>query len=469
MKKAVFTWFFLSSAFLFAQQEWTLKKCIETALQNNLQIKMQENNVWFSKHRLQQSYTLHLPTLNAMATHIYNFGQTIDPYTNQFANTRVRSNNFAIQGQWTIFAGGQNLNLLKQNAWQYKADRSIYEKQKNEIILTIANLYLTALLRKESMENARLQMEITQQQKNRIEKMVNAGMAREIEEKNLNAQYMAEKANFINAENQYKSALLNLKQAMLLSSADTLILTVPDIEYEMQQGIPLESVEVIYEKCEKNMPQIRAAEESLRAAEYAFRASRGAFYPRIVLSASLGTGYSGLQKEVTGVTYVGYDTLGFTTGGEYVLTPAFDVQTRTMNFIDQLDRNFNQSVGVTLSVPIFNAWNARLNKQRMEVAMKNAAWQVEQARQQLYMEVETAYQNIFLARQTYEARKTSRDAFYENFRYVQVQYEAGVVDIFQYYDVKNKWMKAESDLIQAKYDLIFRMKILDFYMGKNIQ
>lgn len=452
-----------------AQEKWDLKKCIETAWENNIQIKMQENNEWLAQKILQQSYATHFPTLNGIATHVYNFGQTIDPYTNQFANSRVRSNNFALQSQWTLFAGRQNYFTTRQNIWNYKSSQSTTQATKNNIALQVANLFLNALIAKENVEIAKNQVNITRLQLEKTQRMYETGLVRPTDLYSIRTQLATEKTNLVNLENQYKMALLNLAQAMRIPSSTPFepYIALPGEDWEIAEVYP--SPEIIFEEASKNLPQIQSAEQALKSAEFAFKASKAAFYPRLTFSASLGTGYSGLQKEILGVNYTGVDTIGFTNSGDYVLTPSYDFITQTIPFQKQLDKNFNQSIGFTLSIPLMNAWNVRTNKHRNEVNLKNSQWQLEQTKQQLYMDIENAYRSYIFALENFKARKENIRAFEENYRLAEAQFDQGLIDAYLYNNTKNQWMKAQSDLIQAKYELLFRMKILDFYMGKNLE
>jgi outer membrane protein len=407
-------------------------------MKNNLQIKQSAYNKEISKKSLEQSYANTLPTINGFATHTYNFGQTIDPFTNQFASQQVRSNSLGLNGQLVLFGGLQNVHSIQQNKLAYTAS------------------------------NVSNQAALTLQQRNRIEKLYNVGSVAKSALLDIEAQLALEELQVVNSENQVNMSYLNLKQLLELDANANMQLEKPEIA-SMEAYMPPQTANGIYETSLENMPEIKSAEYKYVSSKKKLAAAKGSISPRLTLSGNYGSGYSGLQKEITGVSVTGIDTIGFTGSGDFVYQPTYTFETQSKSFNDQLRDNVNRSVGFTLTIPIFNGWTAKTNIGVAKLNMQGNELALEQTKRQLQKNVQTAHADVLAAFQKYRASNKSFNAFKESFTYAQSRFEQGVSNSIEFNDTKNKLIKAESELLQAKYDLLFKIKILDFYQGKPIE
>jgi outer membrane protein len=447
-------------------QPLTLQQCIQYAQAHNIQVKQSDLNLQLQDAALMQSKASVLPSLNANASHSYNFGRTIDPFTNQFATNKVVSDNFSISGNLTLFSGFQNFNTILQNNYNYLSAKYDLEKMKNDIALSVATNYLQILFNMELMKIAQAQVDITKQQVDRTQKMVDAGSLPKANLYEIQSQLASEELTLVNAQNQYDLSLLNLQQLLELQTPVTIVK--PDI------GAPTGNLlgsdpSQIFNTAVTNLPEIKSSEYKLLSAQKGVKIAYGGIYPHLTLSGSYGTGYSGASKELDGLPVItGYDTTGLTTGGDYVLIPTYDYHYKVKSFSDQVHDNLNKSIGLFLTVPLFNRLNNKTSITRSKISVMNAELSLQLAKNQLQKSIQQAYADASAAYKKYNASQKAVDAISESFKYMEQRYNVNLISTVEFNDAKNKLLKAQSDLLQAKYDYIFKVKILDFYQGKPL-
>jgi len=459
-----------------AQEKWDLQRCIDYAFQNNITVQQSRLNVERSEVDLLQSKLDLLPNFNAGATHGYNFGQRIDPFTNQFATERVQSNNLFLSSSMDLFNGFSKMNTLKQSQVSLEASKYDLETIKNDISLQICLAYLQVLMNKENLSVSQNQVTLTEQQVERMGKLVDAGQMPRGSLFDLESQLAQEELNVVTNENSVRISLLSLTQLLQLEPQEAAQFDVvkPDLTDE---GVELltNTVEDIYIRAKQNMPQVLAAEARQESAEYALGASRGSLYPSLRFDASLGSGYSGINRIVVDEGESVAFPIGTVQveGSEYVVNsfPQPDPSTQvleTKSFGDQLEDNFNQNVQLTLSVPIFNGWAVKSNVERAKINQVDADLSYRQVTNQLRFDIEQAYADAKAAMNTYIATEKAVRALEESFKYAEVRYEQEVINAVQYNDTKTQLNNAQVNLLRSKYDFVFRTKILDFYLGNPI-
>jgi outer membrane protein len=463
--------FIFSSAIAFAQspdvsQPWNLQQCIEYAITHNIQVKQSELNLELQKDQYTQSKGNILPSINANASHTLNAGRRIDPFTNTFANNTVVSDNFSISGSLTLFSGFQNYNTILQNNYNIIAGKYDVDKMRNDISLNVATVYLQILFNKELVTNAQAQVDITKQQVERIKKQVDAGVLAKGSLYDIQAQLASEELNMVNAQNQLDISYLTLSQLLEINAPIEIVK--PDLNVPQNINMNLNPIQ-IFNTAVTLMPEIKSNEYKILSAQKGLKISYSGLYPSLTVSGSYGTGFSGASKDILSITPTGsFDTTGITTGGDYVVVPTFDYKTQTTPFSKQLDQNLNKSIGVFLTVPLFNRFQNKTNISRSRINVLNAQLSLDLAKNQLQKSVQQAYADAFAALNKYNATLKTVSAMEESFKYTEQRYNVNMISTFNYNDAKNKLNKTKSDLLQAKFDYIFKMKILDFYMGKPL-
>ncbi|MEI6888334.1 MAG: TolC family protein [Bacteroidales bacterium] len=454
-----------------SQKIWTLEDCINYALENNLDIQKQIQSVESNKAYLMQSALGMLPNLNASASNYWNFGQTIDQYTNTFATTSVRSNNFYVSSSMVLFNGLQKLNTVKQNQILVLASKYDLDVIKNSISLSVAGYYLDILFNSELLDVATEQLRITKLQVERMQKMVDAGSSAKGDLLNIQAQKSAEELTQVQTSNQLNISYLSLEQLIDLPVTKDFHIEKPKLKAVEAPKQPV-TPEIIFEHAIKTRPEIKGAEMRVEAAQKRLAIARGIISPTLSVSGSWGTGYSGAAREIDpnvtptitsykmGITQVSRDT---------VLGYQVDYATRLKSFGDQLKTNNNQSVGFNLNIPIFNGWQGRSNITQAKIQKNQAELDLDIEKRTLRKIIEQAYADAVASLQKYNSALGRLNAQSESFKYTQQKFDVGMMTSFDYNNSKKDLTKAESDLLQAKYDFIFKTTILDFYMGNPIQ
>lgn len=457
--------FFVSSGM--AQESLTLRQCIEKAWANNLQIKQAELSVESSESSLKNTKTNTLPNLNGFASHNYNWGQRIDPFTNQFANTRVQSNSFGLSSSIDLFNGFQNQQDIKAQSAALESVVFDLEAQKNDVALAVSSSFLSVLMAEELVTVADRQVEITKQQLDRVKIMVDAGSINIGNQYTLEAQLAQDESNLIARQNEYQLAMLSLKQLLMLSTSEEIALVKPaNLQSDPAQQI--ESADVVYAYAESSMPQIKSAERSLMQWDSRLKSAKGGRYPSLTLSGSIGSGYSGLRTEVVNATIDGSQQIGATESGELVYAPTFNTELQRVGFGTQLSDNFNQFVGLSLNVPIFNRGVINNSVQQARINQDIALLQLEQEKQSLRQIIESARADAIAARALYLSNLKTVASNHRAFDFAQSRFEAGALNVTEFNTAKNNLQMAETQLRRAKYDFTFKTKVLEFYMGQPL-
>ena len=462
---------FLISSDVSSQNVWSLQKCIDYALMNNISIKQTELNTQTADVRVTQSYAAFLPSLNGNISHVYDFGRAVDPLTNAFTTNRVVSENFSIGASLTIFNGFQLQNSLKQSRLDYMSSTYDLKKIANDISLNVVSDYLQVLFSIEGVGVANQQLDLIKKQQDNTKKLVDAGSLPRGSLLDINAQVANNELALINAQNSLDLAYLGLKQLLDLDSVRDFQIDKPIIEVSTFV-ITANEIDNIYQTAEKRQPEVLSADLKYKSTETALSIARGGRSPRLTMSGNYGTGYSDqlLQLAGTPIATNTFPIIGFDTAGVpvHAITPVYNYSFTTTPFFTQLTNNLNKSFGFNLSVPIFNNWSTNSNIKRAKINLVNAKYNSEQVRLTLKKSIEQAYYDASAAYKKYNATLVSVESLKEAFKYAQQKFDVGLTTSYDYLIAKNNLDKAQSDLIQAKYDYLFKTKILDFYQGKSL-
>ncbi|MBL0047763.1 MAG: TolC family protein [Bacteroidetes bacterium] len=452
----------------FAQDTWSLQQCVDYAIKNNIQIKQTLLNTELSKTNLTQSEASVLPNLNANASNYYNYGKTIDQFTNSFATEKVRSDRYSLQANVTLFNGLQAYNTIKQNQLNLSASKYDVEKMVSDISLYVASAYLRILFDMELLDIANQQVLLTKAQVERTKKLVDAGSVAKGNLLNIEAQAANEELQVVNAQNNLDIDYLSLTQLLELTDAKNFKISRPAVPELLNAEIK-EEVGAIYQNALANRPEIKSAEIKVRSAQKGISIAKGAYSPQLTMGGSYGSGYSGLSKRLVGEPTYGIAPTGyFTSSNEPVLGPVLLNSFEKTPYSKQINDNINKSFGFNLSIPIFNGFQVKSAVSRAKINTANAQLNLESAQKQLYKSIQQSYADAQAALKKYAATQIAVSSLRESFQYSEQRFTLGMLNPLEYNDAKNKLTKAESDLVQAKYDFVFKQNILNFYQGKPI-
>ncbi len=454
------------SSLVFSQEVWNLEKCISYAIENNLTIEISELNLELADNQVYQSKGNFLPNLNGGVTHQMNYGQTIDPFTNSFAVNSVQSNSLFISSNWTIFNGMQNLNNLKRNQYSYLSSKYDLENTKYNIALLVTQNYLNILFFQEQVKIANQQIRIIQEQVNRTKKLFAAGTIPRGSLLEVEAQLAREELNLINTENSLNLAYIDLKQTLVLEYDYNMVIETPEFE-TLDLRLPA-GTEAIVASANQNFPSIISQEYATQSAEKGVSIAKGQYSPTLSFNASLGSGYSGNNKEITGAEYTGNnDTLPSFTAPDFnfILQPEINYTQQVKRWGDQLEENFNQSWGLQLTIPIFNRFQVSSSVNQARINYDIAQTRLSQEKLTVRQNIEKSYADAVAAIKSYRANEKSVESLKLAFDYAQERFDVGMINAVEYNQSKNNLFRAQSELVQAKYDYVFKLKILEYYRG----
>jgi outer membrane protein len=470
-KKLVLLWIMGMALPLMAQDAptWSLEKCINYAIENNLQVKQAGLNRSQAQLTEKQSIWAQAPTVNGSARYGLNLGRTIDPTTYEFAVGVLQTANLGVNGNWLLYQGMQVRNTIKQSKIDLRAAEKDVEQAKNDVALSVAQAYLSILLAEESKEVLVEQAKVTKAQYEQTAKLIDGGVLAENSRYDLEAQMARDEENIVIAENNIELAYVNLKVLMNLDVAEAIAIERAD-DLEVEEAKTVATLEEVYQEALEAQPNIQAAEMRELSAQLGVSIAKGALTPSISFYSNLNTNFSSNFTES--------ETQPFYLDGVVVSTgeptrallgerPVLGTQ-RVIPFFTQLGGNLSAQTGISISVPIFNGLRSRIGIERAELGTRIASLSTEQLKTTLKSNIDRALTDVRAAQKRLAAAQKSVRAIRLSVDNTRRRYELGVVNSFELTSVQNTLVSAESSVLQAKYDYLFKLKILDYYRGRTI-
>lgn len=420
-----------------AQEKWSLQKCIDYALANNIQIKQSEINTKYKTNLYQQSKNNRLPDLNADVSQGFSFGRSLG-IDNTYSNSTSSNSGLSVSSSILIWRGGALNNTIKQRDFELKSSLEDFQKAKDDLTLNVASAYLEILFANELIKVAQTQLDQTEKQIMRTKDLVQAGKVAEGALLELEAQKAREELDLVDRQNKLQIVYLNLAQMLELENTTGFSVDIPEIPELLAQASVASSSEV-YGKAVNFRPEIKSADYTLKSYESQLKVAKSSLMPSLSAQASF------------------YD--------QYLLSSEYD----TKSLGDQFKNNHREGISFYLSIPIFNKFDNKTNIENAKLQIINQQLQLDGTKKDLRKQIEQAYTNALAAQKKYNANQVAVKSLQESFRYIEEKYNVGKVNSVEYNDAKSKLAIAQSDLIQAKYEFIFRSKILDFYNGIPIK
>ncbi len=435
MKKLIFIVFaFLSITTQAQDKKWTLQECVNYALDNNISVKQSELDLQNADLNKKDAFGNFLPTLNASTTHSWNIGLNQDPVTFDAVNSTTRNLSGGVSSGVNIYNGLRNLNQLRRSNLEILAGQYQLDNIKDNMSLNVANAFLQILFNKEQLKVLQAQQEITQQELQRTNDLVEAGSLPRGDLLEIQATIATQEQQVVVAENAISLSKISLAQLLLLEDYETF--DIVDNDYEVPPTTILnESPKTIIAKAKEARYDIKIAENNSEIAAYNLKIAKGALQPTLRGSYSFGTNYFKSQL--------------------------FD----TPEFTDQVSDNKSHGFSLSLSIPVFNGFSVRNNVKRSEINVLSTQYQLKQANLDLETNVYQAYNDAKGALKAYEAALKTEAARREAFNYSQERYNVGMLNAFDFSQSKNRLENAESEVVRTKYDYIFKLKVLEFYFG----
>lgn len=423
-----------------AQQSWDLQRCVDYALENNIRIQQQDINSQYYENELQQAKNNRLPSVNGGLSNSFNFGRSLQ-YDNTYANYNSNQTGGSLSANMTLWNGFILQKSITKADLDLKAALADLQKAKDDISLYIVAAYLEILFAEELVQVAEAQTEVTKLQIERTGKLVDAGSLAKGSLLEIEAQLAREELDLVNQQNSLQLAYLNLYQLLELPSTEQFKIEKPVLPVVKANGSLLNSMEV-FRQAVNLRPEIKSAEYRLGSYQEQVAIAKGSLYPTLTFGADYYNSYNNKYEDFNG---------------------------DKISLNDQLKNNERYGLGVNLSIPIFNKGQVRTQIKNAELQVINQEYELQNTKNVLRKDIEQAYTNAVAALKKYMASNKAVESMQEAFRYTEEKFNVGMVNTVEYNQSKNNLTKAQSDLSQAKYDYIFRTKILDFYNGIPIQ
>ncbi len=456
-----------------AQEKWSLLQLVQYAMDNNIAIKQTSLQEKFSALSLRQNKLSQFPNANFSGGISYSSGRNQDPTTFSLITQSYLSSNMNLQTSVEIFSWFSKRNTIAAGEWELQASKANTDKLKNDISLMIANLYLQALLAKEQIKIAEVQLTQSQSQLLKTRKLVDAGSLPELNAAELEAQVARDSSNMISSRGNLTQTILSLKSYLNLDAAKPF-----DIETPPADQIPVLPIaelqpELVYQLALVNLPQQKFNGFKLKAAEKAAAAAKADMLPSLSGSAGIGSSYNNRAKQIIGSTPViaplGKVTVGGTDYNVFPFQPYNSYQYGNNPFFNQLNENFRQSIGLSLSIPLFNGGAARTNWERNKLTVRNLQYQVEAGNQQTKQDIYLAYNNALVALEKFNASKKAVETAERSYSFAQKRYEVGMLSTFELISNQNNLLTQKFQYVLNEFDYVFKMKVLEFYRGQGLK
>jgi len=454
-------------------EKWDLRKCVEYALEHNISVRQADLQIRFAALDLQQSKWAQQPVINGDVNLGYSSGRNQDPTSFSLITTGYVFNNYSLQGSIDVFNWFTKKNNIAAKDLTLKAWEAGLEKAKNDVALNVAVAYLQVLLAREQVSLARYTVSQTTSELESTRKKVNAGTLPELNAANLESILASDSSALVTAETTASQMLLQLKALLNIDPAQPFDIVTPAAGLIPVENLADLQPDAVYNLATQNMPQQKSDDLNLKAALKSVEVARGSMYPTISIFGSLGTAFNNRAKQVTSKSIlnapVGTVVVGSTTYQVFPITPFETFTYGNIGYFNQLNQNFRQSIGLSISIPIMNRGSLRSNWERSKLQVKQVELQKEQNNFTLKQDIYRAYNDAVAAVQKFNASKKAVDASQTAYDYAIKRYEVGLLSTYYLVTTQTALQQAKSQLIYAQYDYVFKLKLLEFYKGQGLK
>lgn len=463
----------LANGLLQAQDKWDLKSAVEYALTNNISVKQQDVQARLTALQLKQSKLSQYPFANLSGNVGYSSGRNQNPVTFDLITRGYVFSNYSLQAGIDIFNWYSKKNSIAANEFETKAAFANIEKLRNDIALNVAGAYLQALLAVQQIDVSKVQLDQTRAQLENTRKLVNAGSLPELNALQLEAQYATDSSNLVSAQGNVAQSLLLLKAYLSFDAGKTFDIETPDVS-----SIPLDDIaslqpEMVYALAIQNLPQQKVNDLKIKAAEKFIESARGALYPTFSLFGSLGSSFNNKASEISATTPViaplGKVTVGGTQYDVFPLQPFNNYSYSSIPYFGQINQNFRQSVGLSVSVPIANGGNLRTAYEKSKLNLKGLELQSQADNLLLKQDIYKAYTDAMTSLAKFNAATKTVEATQKAFDFAQKRYDIGLLNTIDLITTQNNLFSAKLQKLLAQFDYVFKMKVLEFYKGQGLK
>jgi outer membrane protein len=414
-------------------QVWDLKTCLAYAKDNNITISSARLNVETGKQELLLSRAAQLPSLGGSTSQTYTHSKNTNPVVGGFQTQSSFASNYSISSGMTLYQGGYLKDVIRQNNLILESDNQSVLEDIDNIYVQITAAYLNILLAKETIVYQKDLINTSEAQVKQAQQEYDAGSIAKVDLAELQAQLASDRYTLVTGESNVRQGLLNLRVLLQLPSGTPFDIGTPDTLIATALVPSLDSAQMV---AARTRPELRIGELGVQSAQVDLAKARSGYYPTLRASAALSTGYSNNE---------------------------------TPGYFQQLDNNFFQQVGLTLSIPIFSNRINRTNVENAKIEIQQEELNLKGARIGLSQTVEQAYINVLNAQAQYNASVDQLNYTLESYRIATEELKVGAANVVQFLQQKNAYVQALQAYTQAKYNAVLDVKIYDFYTGVPIE
>lgn len=422
-----------------AQNKWSLSECMQYAIDHNIELKQQELNVENSEIELNTSLNKRLPDLSAGAGQSVNFGRSPSMATGIYEQNTSAGTSFSLYSSLPIYNGLRIAHEINSNELNLQAATEGFNRAKENLSLNVAGYYLEVLFKKELLKVSVEQCALTTKQVERTQIMADEGKVPRSQVYDLKAQWAKEELARINAQNDLSQSLLNLAQLLNVSNAESFDILEPEYLSSMDIAL-IQNPDAVYESALALKPVIKEADFRYRSSEVGIKMAKSYFLPTVNLGFSYNNGFNYL----------------------------FGSGVNNISLSSQISNNQREAISLNISIPIFNRFQTRNQVRSAQLNRNNRALELDNAKINLQKEIQQAYRSALAAQARYYATETACQSSLEAFKYAEERYQLQMISAYEYSEAQTKLFSSRSEQVQAKYDFLFRVKILDFYSGVEI-
>lgn len=458
-----------------ADNIWSLQRCIQYAIDHNISIKQDSLNARMARYTLLQSRLSQLPSLSVNGSYGKNLGRSINPATNQFVDASYNFSSVSGNGNLLLFGWMQVRNTIARNRYMLDANLADLDQLKDDVSVNVATGFLTALLAKEQVNVSAHQVKLTEEQLKQTRAFAEAGRLPELNVAQLESQLATDSSNLVNSIANYNSALLDLKTLLNLDFSVPFELNTPEVSAREQLNVSVVEPEEIFREARTHFGSIKGSQLRVKSAEKGLAAAKSGLYPQLSLGYQVGTTYASnyqtVRSEPSGVYTRNYYILD-TVSNTPIFGPAQSlpkVTYVTTPFNDQFGNNFRQSVYLNLNVPLFNGWQSQYAVRQARISLEQRRLEEYNAELTLRQKVYKAHNEAVNSIQKYNAARRADDAATRALDFARKRYDLGLTSTIDLLVTQNQQFAAAANLVSAKYDLIFKLKVIDYYSGKELK
>lgn len=450
---------------------WSLQRCVSFAVEHNISVRQDSLTARLARYTLLQSQLSQLPTVSANGNLGRSYGRSINPTTNQFIDADYNALTVSGNGNLLLWGWGMVRNTIAKNRYALLASLADLDQMKDDISLNVANGYLAALLAQEQINISRNQVGLSQAQLDQTRAFAEAGRLPELNVAQLESQLASDSATLINAIANYNSSILDLKSLLNLDFSEPLTIQVPGIEVSEQLAVSAMQPEEIYRKARTHFGGIKSSELKVQSAQKSLAASKSALYPQLSVGYQAGTNWADnfLSYQPTD-QLIGLAPIGITGHSlDTVYQPVYKTLTPVIPFNNQFSNNFRQMIFVGVNVPIFNGWSSQYAIRQARISLAQQELSQYNTELTLKQNVYKAHNNALNSIQKYYAARRADEAARRALDFARKRYELGLTSTVDLLVTENQAFTTEANLVSAKYDLIFKLKVIDYYLGKELK